>query len=427
MAARSTIAHRYPREVLTLIGGSALGQSISVIGSVIVARQYTPADFGHLAIYSSLVVTLTVVATGRYELAVMLAEQESDADDLVLAVQLLCLAFCAIGLPVFVVAGQAVAMDSDVLAPWLVVVPVHTLLSGAYAALSAWLNRHRRYASMSHAAILQSAVTSLASIGLGLHRPGVAGLVVGALLGQAASAAFAYGIFRRRDRTYARTAPVRARVMAQLRKYADHPKYLLPAHWIGAIATQMPVMVISSAFGPMIAGFYSLAARMVSIPVVLVGNAIGSVYRQSATRAYAETGSFRRLFITTVCSTSAIAIVPLAVGFWVAPAAFALFFGETWRVAGEYARVLLVGAFFQFALTPVDKGALIVGASRYIVAWQVARLLGMCAIMLMSPTCSFDQVLCAIVALNVVLYVVDGLFGYRFSGFRRSQTASRSP
>lgn len=70
------------RNVLTLISGTVLAQAIPVALSPMLSRIYTPEEFGVFAIFSSIASALAVVATFRYELAIMLPEKSVSAANL---------------------------------------------------------------------------------------------------------------------------------------------------------------------------------------------------------------------------------------------------------------------------------------------------------------------------------------------------------
>jgi hypothetical protein len=50
--------------------------------------------------------------------------------------------------------------------------------------------------------------------------------------------------------------------------------------------------------------------------------------------------------------------------------------GTAWQVSGRYAQIMLVAGVFQFITVPVDKGAVIVGAHKFILLWNMSRLFG---------------------------------------------------
>ena len=73
----------FSRNVVTLMTGTTIAQAIPIAISPILTRIYTPEDFGVFAVYLSILTIVAVVATGKYELAIMLPEEENDALNLV--------------------------------------------------------------------------------------------------------------------------------------------------------------------------------------------------------------------------------------------------------------------------------------------------------------------------------------------------------
>ena len=62
----------FSRNVMILMSGSILAQAIPLIVAPILTRLYTPEEFGVYALFFSIVSILTIVATARYEMAIML-------------------------------------------------------------------------------------------------------------------------------------------------------------------------------------------------------------------------------------------------------------------------------------------------------------------------------------------------------------------
>src|SRR3954454_20274925 len=62
-----------------MVIGGALGQGMIVLVSPLLTRLYTPADFGVFAVFTALVLMLSVVATLRLETAVVLPERDEEA------------------------------------------------------------------------------------------------------------------------------------------------------------------------------------------------------------------------------------------------------------------------------------------------------------------------------------------------------------
>ena len=78
---------QFARGVALLAGGNALGQLMMLAASPILTRLYSPEDFGLLALYMSIVGTLQVILSMRYEQAINLSDNVREA----MAVVKLCL------------------------------------------------------------------------------------------------------------------------------------------------------------------------------------------------------------------------------------------------------------------------------------------------------------------------------------------------
>ena len=66
----------FARSTMTLASGTAIAQLLLVLAMPVLTRLYTPADYGALAVYSSTLTVLLVLASLRYEVAIPLPENE---------------------------------------------------------------------------------------------------------------------------------------------------------------------------------------------------------------------------------------------------------------------------------------------------------------------------------------------------------------
>jgi O-antigen/teichoic acid export membrane protein len=179
---------------------------------------------------------------------------------------------------------------------------------------------------------------------------------------------------------------------------------------------RLPILAISWLFGPSAAGLYAWAERFACLPE-LAAASIGDVYRQRATVEYHRHGRFDGLMRRTFAATTVLALAPYALGIMLAPVLFAWLFGQEWREAGVFAQILMVGGFVSFAITPVDKAAVILQRTRYIFLWHVARLvlkLGAVVTTAMLGL-SLTTLLGLIVIIRVGLYLVELAYNYHLA------------
>lgn len=408
---------RFTREVAILSSGTAIAQAIPIAVSPLLTRLYAPDEFGLASVYLSCVSVFAVIATGCYDQAIVLPASDVEAADIVVLTLKLCAAVSLmLFLPVFLFGETiAAALGNRGLAPWLYLLPVSVMATGSFNVFQYWSNRTSQYRRMAAGKVQIASLTAAPNLAFGLagfH----GGVLLGGVIGQAVAAFLGIRCSLGEDRRVF-SLVTRQGQMAMARRYAAHPKHIVPGELAGTLAIQIPVFLVSSAYSMATAGFFSLAWRLVTLPSTLVARAIGDVYRQKVAAAYHEKGEFRGLFKETLKATAMLSIIPFILLYLAAPELFALVFGEAWRTAGGYAQILLVSAFFQFIFTPVDKGALVVGASGYIAGWYSARLFLLGALYLLSHLrhLPIEAVLWIFVAINSALYVVEGVAGFMFS------------
>ena len=397
--------------------GTALAQALPIAISPILTRLYSPAEFGLAALYLSCMAVLTLIATGRYELAITLPVTDEEAALIVTFT--LKLAFFISVLLYFPIIffGDILAtwLGNADLKPWFYLLPVSVLTTAGFNILQYWCNRKSLYRTMSTNRVQNSFLSSLFNVVLGLSKtPG--GMILGPALGQALAAGIiGRKVWKENHSLLSATSMKGEQTMAM--RYIDHPKHIAPAQLLGTIAIQIPIFMIGSVYSLAVLGFFSLAYRMVTLPTSLVASAIGDVYRQKSAEAYNNQGDFYLIYVKTLRRTIQLAIPPFIAAYFLAPTIFEWVYGLEWRIAGVYAQILVVGAFFQFIFTPVQAGAVLVGATRYILFWQSTRLLLMLCLyyFLSNSNTNIIFALWCFVIINTFLYILDIYMEYKFS------------
>ena len=403
--------------VLTLTTGTTIAQAISIVITPILTRIYSPTEFGIAAIYFSCLSVLALIATGRYELAITLPGNDKDAAHLVMfTLKLSLLISIFFYLPIFFFGNTlALWMDHPNLAFWFYLLPVSVFITTSFSVFQFWCNRKSQYSAMAVNRVQNSLFASLCTVALGFSKIS-GGLIFGRVLGHALTSWLIWRrVFARNYSLLSTTTKKREQQLAK--RYITHPKHILPAQLLGVIAQQIPIFMIGSVYSLSTLGFFSLAYSLVIIPSSLVANAIGDVYLQQISVAYNERGEFRSIFISTFKKLTLLALPPFAIMYFIAPLVFKWVLGSNWSIAGEYAQILVFGAYFQFISTPIDKGTVVIGATRYILYWQAKRLLLMMCLycLLLNFNIEIKSTLWSLVMLNSGLYILDIFIGYKFS------------
>ena len=180
----------FVRNVGTLMTGTAIAQAVPILVSPILSRLYSPDDFGVLALFMAISIVISVIATGRYELAIMLPEEKKDAHN-VLALSIILTTFTSLItfiLVLFLKGFIASFFDDPGIENWLYFIPLVVFFTGVFNTFNYWSTRQKTFKRNAAGRIAQSTVMVGTNLGLGVARYGAIGLIAGYIFGQIVAA-----------------------------------------------------------------------------------------------------------------------------------------------------------------------------------------------------------------------------------------------
>lgn len=378
--------------LLTIAGGSAVGQLAALLGAPFLTRLYSPVDFGQFAVLTSIVITLGTIGAARFDLAVPLPPRETDAYSVALLGLIASLLLLVFSSMTILLAGDVLSglLGQPQLMPWLWAVPVCAASMSASLVLNQLALRHQRFRAVARRNLIQSVVLIAAQLILGLLQVRPGGLILGFAIGQAlgmVSLLFGAGLFSRAAKEGA-TWPAVRRMAARYRKF---PLVSAPSGLLNVLAPQLPILMVSQSYGLQVAGWLGLAQRVLTAPVTLVGTAVAQVYLSELARRTREAdGEVLRMFrrathVLTVAATG-LALVLLLAG----PVLFSWIFGEEWRTSGEYARALSLGVAAQLVAAPLSPTMIVFEKQFVQLLWDAGRVLTMLGVLLVFPQAGAD-------------------------------------
>ena len=263
--------------VATLSTGTVISQIIVVAVSPLLTRLYSSSDFGVYALYLAIASVVTVIATGRYELAIVLPKADEDAAHLILLSLIINFCVCFLFFLTVCMFHDPIVMllGNQTISFWLCFVPLGIFLMATYQVFNYWFNRQKMYKKMSQNRVMQSGITIAVQLGIGVLTNGINGLIVGTIIGYLITTAMLIITSCKQILNYKFGL---ARIKSISQHYIGHPKLLVPSHVIASLSGQVPVFFINSFFGTETTGFFSLASRCLSLPSSLIANAIGDVF-----------------------------------------------------------------------------------------------------------------------------------------------------
>lgn len=417
VTAEMSTAKKFAKNLAVLMTGTTIAQAIPVLISPLLTRIYTPEDFGVFALYLAVASIIAVVVTGRYEMAIIIPKKHNTAWHIaVLSISLAGIAcLCMLLLIVLFKSYFDRLLGWGDGAQWLYWLPASVFFMATYQSLNYLCNRDGHYKRMAISRILQSSAMSAVHIGGGYIRAGATGLISGQILGQLfATFALVYMMFVRES---TKTLLIsKYKMFALARRYADFPKYLILAHGFNTASAHSPIIFLSAYFGSGSAGFYILIQRVIGAPMAIIASAIADVFRHEASHEYARSGSCRMIFRKAFARLLFISIVPFVIFFFLAPTIFLVFFGESWREAGNYAQLLTPMFFLQFIASPLSAMYMIAQKQKLYLIWQFV-LFGL-IVVAFSVGAYADDIevfLLLFSAFNSFMYAASGVVSYKLA------------
>lgn len=350
-----TLGDDFNKNVLTLVTGSAISQFIPLLVTPILTRIYSPGEFGILATFLSITSICGVIATGRYEMAIMLPSKDKDAINLV-GLSLLITLIYSLALLLIVLlfkANIANMLGESELRKWLYFVPLVVALMGMYQAFNFWTNRKKRYKCIATANIFRSSFQAGGKLGFGSIGFTSIGLISGVIIGQLVASFYLLISYFKND-LFTLKFMSRSVIRSTAREYIKFPKYDLPAAALNSLSTNITSIVLILYFGRIIVGYFSLAYTLLALPIAFVGYAIGQVYFQRAHVLKNNKQELRDFTYLLYKRLVILGIIPIAIISSYGDFIFEFVLGKEWLIAGKYAMLLSTWLFFVFLSSPLS-------------------------------------------------------------------------
>lgn len=337
---------------MVIFSGTLLAQLITVLMSLVLTRLYTPAEFGVYGTYTAFVALLIVFTTGRYEFAINTAENEEDALTLFKIVNILSLCFSIVVfiLILFFATEIKTLLNFNSDYQLLYYIPLTLFLMGLLQGSIYFLNRKKKFSILAKSKVYQSIGNGVSATVGGVFGIGAIGIILGNVVGLGTS--YAYQKLKLPVNNVSKVNFTK--IKKNLIEYKQYPLYNSPSAFFDSLAIQAPILILLRFFSEVTVGYFSLTTRVIGMPLGLISTSISQVFLSQISELHRSGKSYKYLVIKIAKYLFLIALVPLIIIGGFGPKLFAFFFGEEWKIAGEFARILSIGYFFKFIVAPLS-------------------------------------------------------------------------
>lgn len=389
--------NRFARAVSVLAGGTVAAQTITVLASPILTRLYSPEDFGLLAVYASLLSMMGVVSTLRYQLAIPLPEDDQQAADLViLCLIIVCCLSLISGIATFFWGEQiSILLNIPDLVRYIWLLPFGLFFMGVYQIFNYWAYRDKHFTLVARTKLTQS--VSMVLIQLGGYAFAPFSLLLGHMSGQAAGvSSLWFALVRKHKKKLLSSSWKNIKLIA-----FRHWRFPAFSTWTGLCntgAAQLPPVFFAAFFGVGVAGVYALTHKVLSVPMSLIGRAVGDVFYSEA--AQANRDNQLGTLVTNVHQQLVSLAMPAGALFFVtAPFMFTIIFGDNWKQAGLFAQIMTPWLYFNFIVSPSTRIFPILDRHGTALVFQLSLLLSSLAAIFIGSIV-FDSIFISLVIMS---------------------------
>lgn len=332
MKPRNIIAYN----ALKLIASSVLGQAVALLLLMIVGRQYNEEMMGVLGTFLSWGGVLAIIATGRYEQAIVIAPSNQEAFGLYLLGIRLTILFSLFTLSL--AGGIYLLFPHQALGSYVLLLPLFVLTTSFYALVASVALREKSFNRLSLSQSINGVGNNLLKVIWGSFHPSVGGLIFSSI-GATFLALPPYTPFIKK--IYHRGFSSLSKTLSLGIKYRNFPCYSLPQSLVNTLLGVVLVLFLPWRFGVAEVGFLTMATMLARRPLNLISENIGRVYFQQMSEKVQQQVPIAPLVRRLTLLTFGVGI-PLALLLaWSMDYLVLFFVGHKWLTSAHIIRCML--------------------------------------------------------------------------------------
>lgn len=349
------------RSLSILASGSLLGTLIIAVCEVAKTWIFPKDTIGVYTFLLSVPFIFITITSLRYDISIVLEEDERKALALVKLSAYLCViisAFVTFGFIAFIVFFHRDYIQYLYVTPFVFLV---MLGYGSNNILNSYNNRCKEYMTISKKYVLRTTFQNVGTVVLGILF--VVLLNIPSLSLMSMMAPYALGLFAG-IRSQAKGVILRWSDIKDItkdemwevaKKYRRQAYFSSPALFVNSYSFSIITFLINDIFDTTILAFYSISDRVLGIPISLISGNVAKVYIEEASREFEKTGKFEQAFNKSFLFLVMMA-VPMFFGmYYIAPPVCAKLLGDGWNVAGEYIKILALMYSFRMIGTAISQ------------------------------------------------------------------------
>ena len=340
----------YSSSILKVFSGGSVAFIIGFIAMPIISRIYPPEEFGRFQLMYSIVTSFAIIASFRYEMAIVLEDTREDRDKLVT----LCLILLVITSSIFAISFFAFGdillniLNAKELAPYIGFMTLMFIGFGLYELSRYSFISEKKFTDLAINNIAYQGTTAGMQVGIGSFFPNFITLFISLLSGYLV--AFGLALYKLRFK-------ININYSEAKRLFIKHKKFFFFDSITGILSTfvlKIPIFFITKYHGVQFTGYFTMAIMIIEVPFGIFSAPISQVYLKEAKDKLHNAVNLYDLYKNTLKKLFAISIIPLIVVIVFADIIVNIFLGENWSEVAWILRVYIFAKIFNFINSPLS-------------------------------------------------------------------------
>ena len=383
------------KNVSFLTLGTIFSLAISFLCEPLLKSIYEPEDFGKLNLFLKFFSTLTILFSGCYEMAIIIADDD-EAKNIVNGNIILNIIFTIFFEVVFFILIYFDFLDKNY--KLILFLPPTVMIYSIGLSYNNYLIKKEKYNKVSINKLIRKFGETSSQIIL-KYILGYLGLVIGSLVGN-----FFYMFYNFKVSDLKIQIELK-KVKEVWKKYIEFPKYYLVPQLYNTFSFSILDFTIFAKFSLREVGYLELTNKFLSLPSTLLGESIGKVLLQSASKKINEKKSIKKEVIYILIFLLLVGFVFYISIFYFGIIIFKIIFGIKWIKSGIYAKYLIGYISFSFIVRTLSNLLIPLNKIKRNSIWQTIKttsILSLCFFKFNS-TEVFIKIYSSI---NVILYFI---------------------
>jgi len=340
----------FTHNIIKILKGTVASQLLLIAATPALTRLYSPKDFGDLAVFVSWYSILVGIFTLKFELAIILPESDRASMNLMKLTLILSLGLSSLLLVVLIYIRLFMAYR---LPSYYFLLPVLTFIGALYSVLQQWFSRNKKFQISAHSVVVSAFCNVSLCFLLYGYLPSANGkLIIAYSAGFLLATGYLIFFALRQNWTNNRSGAVE--IMRLFKEYSSFPKYMLPTALLSVLSYQITPLLLARFFDAETVGFYSVANRFLMMPSVLLGAAVGEVFRVELVGKINRLEDIQSFFLGTLKKLLITGIPVFVVAYFISPYIFELILGKKFYISGVFSQYLCLAALGQFIAQPFN-------------------------------------------------------------------------